>query len=77
MTVKGSLSIYTTCLNSYLEVLSTCDHNILIHVLTQVVLETVASLVGVWESGVKGSSPVVLDLLLNILSHLCELQSEA
>lgn len=38
--------------------------------LTQVVLETVAGLVGVGESGVEGSSPVGLDLLLDILSHL-------
>lgn len=45
------------------------------HVLTQVVLETVAGLVGVGESGVKGGSPVGLDLLLDILSHLSRMQT--
>lgn len=38
-------------------------------VLTQVVLVAVAGLVGVGEPGVKGSSPVGLDLLLDIVSH--------
>lgn len=32
---------------------------------TQVVLETVACLVGVGEAGIKRSRPVVLDLLLD------------
>lgn len=40
-----------------------------ISVLTQVVLETVAGLVGVGEPGVKRSSSVAFDLILNILSH--------
>lgn len=39
----------------------------------QVILETVAGLVGVGESGVKRSSPVVLDLILNSLGHLAAL----
>lgn len=37
---------------------------------TQVVLETVAGLVGVGEAGVKRSCPVVLDLLVHVLRHL-------
>lgn len=37
--------------------------------LTQVVLETVAGLVGVWEAGIKGRRPVTLDLLLHLLRH--------
>lgn len=50
-------------------------HNILPQVLTQIVLETVAGLVGVGESGVKGSRPVALNLLLNVLSHRFEFYS--
>lgn len=38
-----------------------CDHSTA--VLTQVVLEAVSGLVGVWESGVKRSRLVVLDLI--------------
>lgn len=37
---------------------------------TQIVLVTVAGLVGVWEAGVERSSPVVLDLLLDVVRHL-------
>lgn len=36
----------------------------------QVVLETVAGLVGVGEAGVERSRPVVLDLLLDMVRHL-------
>ena len=36
---------------------------------TQVVPEAVSGLVGVGEPGVKGSSPVILDLLLDQLRH--------
>ena len=38
-------------------------------VVVQVILETVAGLVGVWESGVEGSRPVVLQLLVDSLRH--------
>lgn len=37
---------------------------------TQIVLETVAGLVGVGEAGVERSRPVVLDLLLDMVRHL-------
>ena len=37
---------------------------------TQIVLVTVAGLIGVWEAGVKRSRPVVLDLLLHRVGHL-------
>lgn len=45
-----------------------------VHRLTQVVLEAVAGLVGVGEAGVEGRSPVVLDLLLNCVTHVCRLR---
>lgn len=38
---------------------------------TQIVLETVAGLVGVGEAGVERGRPVVLDLLLDVVRHLC------
>lgn len=44
-------------------------------VLTQVVLVTVAGLVGVRESGIKWGRPVVLDLLLNTIRHLYSFKS--
>ena len=37
---------------------------------TEIVLETVAGLVGVGEAGVERSRPVVLDLLLDLIRHL-------
>ena len=37
---------------------------------TQIVLETVACLVGVGETGIEWSRPVVLDLLLDYVRHL-------
>lgn len=37
---------------------------------TQIVLVTVAGLVGVGEAGVERSRPVVLDLLLDVVRHL-------
>lgn len=45
-------------------------------VLTQVVLVTVAGLIGVWEAGVEGSSLVIFDLFLDSLGHLCNFQTE-
>lgn len=39
-------------------------------VLTEVILETVSCLVSVWETGIEWSRSVVLDLVVNNISHL-------
>lgn len=62
----------TALLRSRLYELDLCEVNCVKQVasLTQIVLETVAGLVGVGEAGVKRSRPVVLDLLLHLVRHL-------
>lgn len=47
---------------------------------TQVVLETVAGLVGVGKAGVERGRPVILDLLLHLLRHfywICKRRNES
>uniref|UniRef100_A0A0E9XTX7 Uncharacterized protein n=1 Tax=Anguilla anguilla TaxID=7936 RepID=A0A0E9XTX7_ANGAN len=51
-------------------ILSFVGESLVTPVKVKVVLEAVAGLVRIGETSIKGSGPVVLDLLLNRFSHL-------